>query len=333
MTESEFTERFERDSPMLKAWGDFVAHTICDELNDKLAGKKTAETFLKLPVCPRIKSLDSALEKVFVRKLDMYKDPYEDLTDKVGVRFVTLLTDEIRLISEIVKEVAFWNASEDKNFEDEIYDHPELFNYQSVHFIVRAKHAIEYGGFQISEGTPCEIQIRSLLQHAYSELSHDTVYKPKAVTTPKIKRYIARSMALIETTDELLCRAKEEIVTETGSEDVFLDSLHKLYQSAVGSAPIKASKSEQLLIDAFREKVNEEDISKVIEFYKAQAGLLDVIKDRASGNVFYRMAAVLLIYYLVAQRRKYVKSHWPLGSKQAELEQIFTDFGFSYASD
>ena len=37
-----------------------------------------------------------------------------------------------------------------------------------------------YNGHTIEKDTPCEIQIRTLEQHAYAELSHDYVYKKES---------------------------------------------------------------------------------------------------------------------------------------------------------
>ena len=44
--------------------------------------------------------------------------------------------------------------------------------------------------------------MRTLLQHAHSELTHDTIYKPSVVQTPAMLRAAAKSMALIEATGD-----------------------------------------------------------------------------------------------------------------------------------
>src|SRR3546814_10997244 len=60
-------------------------------------------------------------------------------------------------------------------------------------------------------GTPCEVQLRTLLQHAHSQLTHDTIYKPKTIASSHTKRFVARSMALIETVDDFFVQVMIEI--------------------------------------------------------------------------------------------------------------------------
>ncbi|TOO37902.1 (p)ppGpp synthetase, partial [Vibrio parahaemolyticus] len=71
-----------------------------------------------------------------------------------------------------------------------------------MHYVVRARVDLQVKGLMIKAGTPCEIQVRTLLQHAYAELTHDAVYKAKTVVEPEVHRTVAKSMALIETTDD-----------------------------------------------------------------------------------------------------------------------------------
>lgn len=330
MTEADFIARFEKDAPMLEAWGRFVGKTICDKLGELLPETESVETFLKLPVSPRVKAVESAIEKVFVRK--PYPNPYDDLSDKVGVRFVVLLTQDIDKIAGAVESIQHWVASKDKDYEKEQEQNPESFDYQSVHFVVRAKQDFQMGEITVPEGTPCEIQIRSLMQHAYSELTHNTIYKPKVVATPQVKRYMARSMALIETTDELFCTARKQIDNASSPEDAILREIMNLYKSLIGVRAI-ATKSELELIDAYREKLVPETASEIQNFFQNTPALIQLIKDRRSVNILYRQATILLVYYLVFKRRKFTKEHWPLGSREKDLEQIFTDLGYSYTTD
>lgn len=330
MTEEEFIKCFEKDTPMLEEWGRFVAQAIYDKLSESLQQVESFETFLKLPVIPRVKTVESAIEKVFVRK--SYKNPYEDLCDKVGVRFVVLLTRDIAEVISAVETIEYWVASKDKDYEEEQEQNPEYFTYQSVHFVVRAKQGLSISEITVPVGTPCEVQIRSLMQHAYSELTHDTTYKPKAIAAPQIKRYMARSMALIETTDELFCAARQQIDVATKLEDNILIDTKRLYEALICERPI-STKTELEIIDAYRERIVLETTSEIHQFYQHTPALVQLIKDRRKGNILYRQASILVVYYLVSVRRRFAKAHWPLGSREKDLEQIFTDLGYSYTND
>ncbi|HAX2332803.1 TPA: (p)ppGpp synthetase, partial [Escherichia coli] len=160
------------------------------------------DSILKIEPSYRLKDISSLIEKAFYRSKN-YQNPYKEITDKVGVRFVVLLTDDIPIIKEIIENCNLWEYSEDRDFIKEKEEKPYLFDYQSVHYVVKNLESIEIENISIPVGTPCEIQVRTLLQHAYAEVSHDSVYKCKAQPSAEIKRRMARTIALMESTDEL----------------------------------------------------------------------------------------------------------------------------------
>jgi putative GTP pyrophosphokinase len=90
--EAEFIDRWRKEHPIYAAWGRFVGVTLSDAIRGRVAPTKL-EMFLKLPVIPRIKEQDSILQKAFYRG-KKYQNPYEEIEDKVGLRFVVLLTED-----------------------------------------------------------------------------------------------------------------------------------------------------------------------------------------------------------------------------------------------
>ena len=175
---------------------------MSDSIRGRVAPTKL-ELFLKLPVIPRVKTQDSLLQKAFYRAKN-YENPYEDIEDKVGLRFVVLLAEDIRTIEAAINDEPRWVAMLARDFELEREAKPYEFDYQSLHYVVRSKLPLEYEGYSIPADFSCEVQVRTLLQHAYSELTHDTIYKPSVRATPAIKRTAAKSMALIEFDKRLL---------------------------------------------------------------------------------------------------------------------------------
>ncbi|EFH7042094.1 (p)ppGpp synthetase, partial [Escherichia coli] len=89
MNELEFSQLWEKELPMYKAWGDFVVSNICKELSENK--ERDLNSFLKQPATPRIKEKTSLIDKAFHRKEKSYKNPYQEIEDKVGIRFVVLL--------------------------------------------------------------------------------------------------------------------------------------------------------------------------------------------------------------------------------------------------
>lgn len=125
------------------------------------------------------------------------------MTDLVGTRFVVLLSEDIDTVCQAIESLTEFDARISKNYLDEIELNPKLFDYQSKHYEIRPKNELHIGDLKISKQICCEVQVRTLLQHAYAELVHDSVYKPVGIVPKSAERHIARSMALMETTDDL----------------------------------------------------------------------------------------------------------------------------------
>ena len=114
-SESEFSDRWRSEEPIYAAWGRFVGMTLSDAIQGRVAPTKL-DLFLKLPVIPRLKERNSMLQKAFYRG-KVYRSPYEDIEDKVGLRFVVLLTEDIRTIEAALKESSHWMAHLARDFE------------------------------------------------------------------------------------------------------------------------------------------------------------------------------------------------------------------------
>ena len=75
------------------------------------------DVFFKVPVKVRLKDDRSLIDKVFNRK--NYQDPYNDVEDKVGIRFVVLLTNHIEVITKIIDENSLWTSIRAKDYEQD----------------------------------------------------------------------------------------------------------------------------------------------------------------------------------------------------------------------
>jgi putative GTP pyrophosphokinase len=324
MTEKEFLDRFNGEKPILMAWGKYVQDEIEKGIKEKIGEERALHEFLKIPCLPRIKEDKSILAKAFSRGKN-YSDPYSDITDKVGIRFVVLLIEDIKLINEIVSHHSAWEASKDRDFEKEREEHPVSFTYQSDHFIVRNASEIVTEGNTIPIGFPCEIQIRTILQHAYSELTHDTVYKPKTKPDPMVQRTIAKSMALIETTDNFFTVAKDLLVKVQTQEKNFLDGLTKVYAEL--AIPEFEQKTNQYLFQELAPISEDVGIQEIKDFIATKIFLKDRIASQHDTKVLYRQPIILLVYFLIEKKRTQLKKHFPLTTD--ELRPFFNDLGLS----
>lgn len=230
--EAAFLERWRQEEPLYAAWGRFVGSALTGRIAGKVAPTKL-EMFLRIPVIPRVKAADSLLQKAFHRNKG-YENPYDDIEDKVGLRFVVLLSGDIRVIEDEILNCPHWTATKARDFAEEREERPYEFDYQSVHYVLRSLIPIDHEGLTIPAALPCEIQIRTLLQHAYSELTHDTIYKPSVKATPSLKRAAAKSMALIEATDDYFSQVDEVIKKEVAALNELATLMEKTYTERLG---------------------------------------------------------------------------------------------------
>ncbi|WP_163120355.1 GTP pyrophosphokinase [Acinetobacter pittii] len=322
MTENEFLERWRTEEPIYTAWGEYIVSQIVGSL---VAHQIEPDVFLKIPVKVRTKNQKSLIDKAFYRNKP-YIDPYLEIEDKVGIRFVVLLTDEVAKIGQIIQSHEKWTTLVARDFEEEKSKDPLLFSYQSMHYILRPKDEIEYKGIKITSDITCEVQIRTLLQHAHAELTHDAVYKSKRKVKPTVLRTVAKCMALIETTDNFFVETTNDLNAGPITEFKIIERLDSLYLSKTGLYS-NNQKSSLIVFDTFEEFINDQLIDNISSLLEVHPYLVNKIKQRYASFNFYQQSYILFVYWLIENRKYYVTEQWPLDYKI--IEYLATDIGIS----
>lgn len=177
----------------------------------------------------RIKTQDSFLAKCDNPK---YTDPVNEITDVCGLRVITYTNKDVSRICEIIEQ----NFSVDKknsiNKAEQM--HTNEVGYLSIHYIVglspSRKRLPEYRPYA---NIKFEIQVRTLLQHAWAEIEHDRSYKFSGELPAELKRRFYLVAGSLELMDREFDRLSEEIdiyakevqsKTATGNLDVAIDS-------------------------------------------------------------------------------------------------------------
>lgn len=327
MNEAQILERWNKEKPIYEAWADFISCKVHEQLAESVA-PVSLDYFIKVPVKYRLKADSTLIDKALYRK--KYENPYDDLTDKVGMRFVVLLTSDIKKICDVIdsgEAAGWWGASKDRDYEKERLEKPLEFSYQSVHYILRAKEGIKHKGIDIPSGTPCEVQIRTLLQHAHSELTHDTLYKPKTTAQPEVKRTVAKSMALIEATDEFFEQAMKNLDEALLAQRQFLEFLVKTYEKGVGQKA-GTERSNQLLLDTYKDLLPSSPFHEISDYLKEKSFIYDKVKEQLGVRHFFSQPTVLLAYYLAEVSPAQMQGLWPMDT--ADLAKVFSDLGKKY---
>jgi putative GTP pyrophosphokinase len=320
--ETALLTRWTDERPMYEAWGRFIADQMTQGVTAAIAPAEIEE-FFKIPISARTKLPSSMLAKAFHRKKP-YQNPYEDIEDKVGVRVVVLFADDIGVVERVVESNANWTWTKARDYEEELLLRPYEFDYQSMHYIVRAKAGLRWDTAPIAEGIPCELQIRTLLQHAYSELTHDTIYKPSVAADPSVKRAAAKSMALIEATGDYFTQVKAKLALAAAPGELVAETLVRMYADIVGR-PAEKSAVNSLIIDHYKSWAKEDFGESLAALYSAKPFLADRITERAPSQALYRQPGVLLVYWVIDQAPILAAKDSPL--TEAELSVMYSDLG------
>lgn len=308
--------------PALDAWGQFVVDRLL-ELVKLEVGDERFPMFFKVRPCFRLKDPDSAERK---QEKKRYAIPAEQMTDLVGARFVVLLQTDIEIVERAIQSHTAWTKRKDRDPNGERHEQPTHFDYQSVHYILRNNKETELYGVKVPEGIPCEVQIRTLLQHAYAELVHDKFYKAVKLTPPSARRLVARSMALMETTDKMFCEAVREL---------------ELVNQERGQWCALADEEIGPLMPCFIKTAEDPDALDILDTFK---DLLDVanrdevklmksrplvakIQQRAGDGGLFAKPVVLLVYWLVKEHGIELDAHWPLPALRSDIDRIKSDLG------
>lgn len=210
-------------------------YQVLGEIVEAVLKRATRELGITAIVQARVKQLASFAEKT-IRKQASYRDPVNTMTDLCGARVITESIDGIAPVCAFIRRHFLIDEA---NSEDTVARLSVAeFGYRSVHFIVSLKpgelrddiaaylarhpnaEAIIERLFE--RRTPedwaeksakpgpryrMEIQVRSLLQHAWATMYHDRVYKSAFNLPADLKRELIRIAAVLEDADASFARA------------------------------------------------------------------------------------------------------------------------------
>ncbi|ENH91795.1 GTP pyrophosphokinase [Pseudomonas aeruginosa] len=328
MDEKEYLLKYRSEIPFLKAWGNYLVKNINNLIQNKY-GKEAYSNWIKIPPSVRIKEEDSLILKAFLRNKGWFRNIYDDITDKIGIRYVVGLTDQVEIISSLICNSELWICTQSREFNDWVTSDPRIFDYQSVHLILTSHKEICFDGTKIPSGTNCELQIRTLLQHAYAELSHDTLYKTSITNQPEVHRLFAKSMALMETTDDMLLRAKTKSEEVAATLLKWKQRVYSLNKTHLPSLDFNATEREDdYLLDKIREILSEDLAEDFSKFIANNRDLLSrKIKARQESNGAFRLNSISLIYFLSDRKRVLLPDYFP--HDISILEKTYSDLGIS----
>lgn len=295
----------------LEAWGAYIVSIV----------GTAAAGLLKVPASCRVKDVTSARVKQLKKA---YSNPTSDMTDLVGARFVVLTSNDLVVVQQAIEQGSFWEHQRTRDPVFEIAKEPTAFGYQSLHYEVRPKIPILLKDIEVNPDICCEIQVRTLLQHAYAELTHDSLYKPDQIVPSHAERLVARSMALMETTDELLCRALEA-VNDANRPALALTAAAEEITSSLARQESKTL--AQIMAQEFIELVDASAADDLRLFASKHAFVMDRIRSRPDSGLFGFPGAAMIGYWIASKLENSATHRWPLPGSRDEFTQMLTDLG------
>lgn len=180
-----------------------------------------------------------------------------DITDLAGVRIITYFPDDVDRIIPYIEETFKIDRqnSEDKRKKDD----PYYFGYASVHYVVQLIETYNsIPVYTIFKSMKCEIQIRTILQHAWAEIEHDIVYKKTFETPNELLRRFSSLSGMLEIADREFKNIRElqKVVRENIEESIKVNDF---------DLPINYETVEKYFIKYYNgEKLSPETIRKLV---------------------------------------------------------------------
>ncbi|MCZ6702562.1 MAG: hypothetical protein O6940_05920 [Ignavibacteria bacterium] len=179
----------------------------------------------------RAKTVES-LEEKLSRAGKEYQDPRRGVNDLAGIRCILYDIDDLPVFDGLVRRNFDVDAA--ASADKATLLQPSEFGYRSVHYVVSLtasrSNLEEWAAYRELR---VEIQVRTILQHAWASLSHALQYKSPDVVPHSLQRDLFRMAALLEIADAKFrdlrreyaqVREKASIVHALADSDVPLDA-------------------------------------------------------------------------------------------------------------
>ncbi len=272
-----------------------------------------------LTIYHRIKDIDSFVDKIG-RKV--YDDPFSQVEDICGLRIICYYNSDVDKICDVIKKELEVVESTDKG---ELLS-TDQFGYRSAHVIVRIKPSwLSAPNYRGLENLKAEIQVRTVLMHAWAEIQHKLAYKKQTDIPTQFQRQLSIIAAKLEETDEqfehlrvdteeyrkrLIAKAEKAEGVFDSSLSLNLDNL-EAYLDHYFPKKKKSDRSRtgQLLDELVREGIT---MKQLVESYEKVKAVLPKIEEedydgRKLGTSLYQVGMARLILDLTVD--SYFKRH------------------------
>jgi putative GTP pyrophosphokinase len=189
-------EDYGKRRPLYQEFAEVVRFILQEELHSKSIRVHSIEV--------RAKSIESFRRKVTQARESgseetAPKDPLTEISDLAGVRVITFFTKTLAEVDSLLHEQFEVLEIDNKS---ETLKESNRVGYHSVHYLVKLlPNRTELAEYNRFADLVAEIQVRTILQHAWAEIEHDIQYKSLETMPTAIRRRFIMLAGLLELAD------------------------------------------------------------------------------------------------------------------------------------
>ncbi len=142
------------------------------------------------------------LQKKVEREPGKYANPLTDVTDLAGARVIVYYPSEVSKAVNVV-EKTFLVTNRENIIGEKKESDPTNFVYCLPSMIVQlAPDQEKLSHLSSFAKMKCEVQLRTVMEHAWAEVEHELVYEGTKHVPAQIKRRFAELQAMVENIDQ-----------------------------------------------------------------------------------------------------------------------------------
>jgi ppGpp synthetase/RelA/SpoT-type nucleotidyltranferase len=276
----------------------------------------------------RSKEPDSFATKAMLKG---YERPLEQIADKAGIRVVAIYERDLKTIEGMVRRL-FHVISAESKLDALAYNE---FGYLGIHCDCTLLPEDTAGQNADLAGRRLEIQIRTIVESAWAEVSHEQLYKPAAEVPDDLKRQIHRLVALVELFDAEVERFREAATATPGYREAdVLVPLKQVLLERFGQARAWSGQLSRImaaaLVPLYQVDVDEVYANVLASWIDANEDALSVQFTEAEAlpsNPLFFQPEIFLILERLDNDRARLRNAWPNEVPAAWLEELAAAWG------
>ena len=246
-----------------------LSEIVADKIEDQLIKQG-----IKAEVTHRAKRPDKLKDKLVKRNIEKkytsVEDIYADIIDLAGVRVSLYFPSERALVDHIITRL--FQVEEKKSFPEESFrpvNTKRFSGYWATHY--RVKQNKSKNNTNTHQPT-VEIQVASVLMHAWSEVEHDLVYKPFTGNLSDAELAILDEINGLVIAGEIALERLKFLINERTSHHFTIGSIYELHNFIIRNIEFndleKIRLGDSYLLYNFLSKVYSVDLKDFKSFIK-----------------------------------------------------------------